>query len=589
MEIDSNKTLQGTDSQPDTIEEADTAFNVFIADVAEEKAEDSNEKTVDEKKTVPKRKRKKKLNKNHKLLKKVLLITGLVVLFFIIVYFGIAYLYYGNRFLPNTIVNGNDYSNKSVDAICFDIDTSIDNYALFIYNKDEIIDTIKGSDVDATSVDTINQIQNVCSKQRKLLWGLYFFGNGDNITIDKVISYNKEKLSEIVSSLNCYDMPYTVKSENAKIVLNNNRYEIKPAVYGDEIDKTKFEEVINNAILALENKIVIEDADCYISPTLTEKDESLIFACTKANNILAKDVKIITFGKGESLDKNVLGSWISFNDKGEIMANYESIDNYINSLSAKFNTYKKDRQFKTGYGNIVTVKNGDYGRQLDTSKLKSQLSAVVTDDKTTSVELSFLRTAMGSVENDIGGTYVEVDLTNQHLFMFVNGKKIIESDIVTGKPDGSHNTPQGTYKLKYKQLNATLRGPGYETPVAYWMPFNGDIGLHDATWQPRFGGDRYINGGSHGCVNLPLSVAKTIYANAVVGMPVICYFNSPQNTGAAPSQGQQTNKTQQTQQSTSVPLNPQTKTQTQTSNTTPAETEPVDDSNVIHDIVIPDA
>ena len=393
-------------------------------------------------------------------------------------------------------------------------------------------------------------------------------------------------------------MPYTVKSQNAKIVLNNNKYEIKPAVYGDEIDKTKFEETINNAILALENKIVIEDIDCYINPTLTEKDEGLIFACAKANNILAKDVKIVTFGKSETLDKNILGSWISFNDKGEITANSVAIDSYINSLSVKYNTYKKDRQFKTGYGNTVTVKNGDYGRQLDTSKLKSQLSAIVTDDKITSVELSFSRTAMGSVENDIGGTYIEVDLTNQHLFMFVNGKKIVESDIVTGKPDGTHNTPQGTYKLKYKQLNATLRGPGYETPVAYWMPFNGDIGLHDATWQPRFGGDRYINGGSHGCVNLPLSVAKTIYANAVVGMPVICYFNSTQNTGAAASQKQQTvsntnntqqtNKTQQIQQSASASANTQTKTQTQTYTPAPEEATPADDSNVIHDIIIPD-
>ena len=173
MGIDSNKTLQGTDNQPDTTEEANADFDEFIANDIEE-AEDSKEKIVDEKKTVPKKKRK-KLKKRHKLLRKFLLISGCVILFLIIAYLCIAFLYYGNRFLPNTIVNGNDYSNKSVDDICVEIDTSVDNYALFIYNKDEIIDTIKGSDVDAASVDTINQIQSICRKQRKLFMGIIFF------------------------------------------------------------------------------------------------------------------------------------------------------------------------------------------------------------------------------------------------------------------------------------------------------------------------------------------------------------------------------------------------------------------------------
>ena len=98
--------------------------------------------------------------------------------------------------------------------------------------------------------------------------------------------------------------------------------------------------------------------------------------------------------------------------------------------------------------------------------------------------------------------------------------------MVTGKPDGEHDTPQGTYKLKYKEKNATLKGANYSTPVAWWMPFNGDIGMHDATWQPTFGGDRYIKHGSHGCVNLPLDKAASIFNYAVVNMPVVCYYHA---------------------------------------------------------------
>ena len=55
------------------------------------------------------------------------------------------------------------------------------------------------------------------------------------------------------------------------------------------------------------------------------------------------------------------------------------------------------------------------------------------------------------------------------------------------------------------------------------MPFNGGIGLHDATWRSSFGGTLYKNGGSHGCVNLPHSVAQKIFENISAGTPVLCY------------------------------------------------------------------
>ncbi len=55
------------------------------------------------------------------------------------------------------------------------------------------------------------------------------------------------------------------------------------------------------------------------------------------------------------------------------------------------------------------------------------------------------------------------------------------------------------------------------------MPFNGNIGMHDATWRGSFGGSIYKTNGSHGCINLPRAAAKTIYENIEKGMPVLCY------------------------------------------------------------------
>ncbi len=55
------------------------------------------------------------------------------------------------------------------------------------------------------------------------------------------------------------------------------------------------------------------------------------------------------------------------------------------------------------------------------------------------------------------------------------------------------------------------------------MPFNEDIGMHDATWKTQFGSQFYKSAGSHGCINLPYNFAKSLFSYVEKGMPVICY------------------------------------------------------------------
>ena len=77
--------------------------------------------------------------------------------------------------------------------------------------------------------------------------------------------------------------------------------------------------------------------------------------------------------------------------------------------------------------------------------------------------------------------------------------------------------------MTYTTTDAVLRGEDYATPVKYWMPFAGDVGMHDASWRKSFGGNIYKTNGSHGCINLPTSVAKTIYNTIEKGWPVLVY------------------------------------------------------------------
>ena len=73
-------------------------------------------------------------------------------------------------------------------------------------------------------------------------------------------------------------------------------------------------------------------------------------------------------------------------------------------------------------------------------------------------------------------------------------------------------------------LDVVLKGEDYESPVTFWMPFNGGIGLHDATLSYSFDEDTYTYDGSHGCINLPWENAREIFYMVESGMPVICYW-----------------------------------------------------------------
>ena len=111
-----------------------------------------------------------------------------------------------------------------------------------------------------------------------------------------------------------------------------------------------------------------------------------------------------------------------------------------------------------------------------------------------------------------------------------DGSLAWQSPIVSGKK--SEPTPTGLYTVKAKKSPTTLIGqpdpatgqPSYRSDVQYWMGFVGDmVGLHDAPWQSRFGGDWWIDHGSHGCVNLPTGAAGTLYSLCQSGDPVICH------------------------------------------------------------------
>ena len=232
------------------------------------------------------------------------------------------------------------------------------------------------------------------------------------------------------------------------------------------------------------------------------------------------------------VDSAVISEWVKINKKKmKVSFNKDDVKEYIKKLANKYDTKYKAKEFTTADGDTVKVEGGSYGWQINQDAEYEQLTKDIKKAQVVSREPKYTSKAASHGGAGVGSTYAEVDLTDQHMYFIKDGKVVLETDIVTGNPNKGNATPQGVYTLSYKTRNATLRGEkkangeySYETPVKYWMPFNGGIGFHDATWQPTFGGDRYKSHGSHGCVNMPEEKAAELYGLISAGIPVVCHF-----------------------------------------------------------------
>lgn len=215
-------------------------------------------------------------------------------------------------------------------------------------------------------------------------------------------------------------------------------------------------------------------------------------------------------------------NWLTVNGTS-VGINEGKATEYVKKLAASYDTAYKAKSLKTSYGKTVSITGGSYGYKINQAKEAATLVSLIKNGEQTSREPEYSQKGASRTGNDYGNTYVEINLTAQHLYFYVKGKLVVQADFVSGNAAKGWSTPAGAYSITYKQRNATLKGQGYATPVSYWMPFNGGIGLHDANWRKTFGGTIYKTNGSHGCVNLPPAVAKTIYENISAGDPVLCY------------------------------------------------------------------
>lgn len=429
---------------------------------------------------------------------------------------------YKTRFFPNTQINGVDASGKTAAEVQELIAEGVNGYTLTIDERNNQTETIAGTDIKLHA-EFDGSLEKMVAAQNLFAWLWHM--KQEEYTIGTMVAYDDAALESQIRNLSCLDPEKAVEPVNAKIseYVSGQGYSIEPEQEGTAVEAEKLTQAVTGAIENLQDHLSLEEADVYKKPTVLKDDASLAEQLDKMNKYAKMSVTYQFGDSTETLNGDQIHAWLIANADGSVSVDSSKVSEYVSEMAKAHNTSNKAKTLKTSYGSTIQVSGGTYGWKINQAAETEALAAIIASGESTTREPEYSQKAASHGANDYGDTYVEINLTGQHLFFYKEGKLVVESDFVSGNLAKGWGTPAGSYPLAYKQKNAVLKGENYRTPVNYWMPFNNGIGMHDAKWRSSFGGTIYKTGGSHGCINLPPSVAKTIFDNISAGTPVICY------------------------------------------------------------------
>lgn len=462
--------------------------------------------------------------------KKWIAIVAALAAVILLAYGGVA-VYYQSHFFNQTFINNSDCSNLTAEQVAAIMDEQSQQYSLQILGRDENgvqeeIGTVTAAEIGMYWVDTRKVAQELLDGQNELLWIEMLWTTEDHSVIQGV-SYDEEKLQERLAQMSALQKKNMIQPEDAYISEYSEKtgnYEIIPETLGTDLDLNLVKEAVSTAIMMGDPAVDLEKQGCYKTAKVTAEDATLVKNCETLNKWVSAQITYDWNGNKVVVDGDTIKDWIQMDAK-EPQLKEEDIAEFVAEQAKEYDTYGKKRKFTTVQGIELTLPSGAYGWKTDRAEETKELIASIEKGETIDKEPVYSSKGAQKGSNDIGNSYVEIDLTNQHLYLFQKGTIVLETDFVSGnmtKPDCI--TPPGVFGLTYKTRNAVLRGANYETPVNYWMPFNGNVGMHDATWRSSFGGTIYLTSGSHGCVNLPLDMAAAIYEYMSTGFPIVCYY-----------------------------------------------------------------
>ena len=512
--------------------ESDTEEDEGTDETDEDDSEDEEDEDVqsgDKKKRRRRRRGRRKKKERKPLGKKFWIILGSIFGGLIAIYLGIS-IYFIGHFFVNTTINGKDFSGSSAAVVEEYFKEQVKDYELTIVELNNETDVIKGSEISLSYKENTG-VKKALKEQNPLLWVTAFFSKTSK-DVQVQVNYDEKVLEEKIQSIKAVTQEQT-EPASAYPKFDGESFVVEPEVYGTAVNLEVLTEKIKEYISAFEPKLDMFDEGCYKLPKYLSDSPEVQAACDTMNEYCKASITY-TMTENVVVDKTVISGWLTYDENMKVSLDENAVREWMRTFGQTYDTVGAYRTITTPTGKAAEVSGGTYGWSIDEETETQNLIASINNGEVATREPAYEQTAASHAAQDWGSTYLEVDLSAQHMWYIVDGAVALETDVVTGIPTPDRITPAGVYSILEMKRNKTLVGtinpstgePIYETPVRYWMRVTWTgIGFHDADWQSSFGGTRYqTSAGSHGCINMPVSKAGELYGMLSMGTPVIIHY-----------------------------------------------------------------
>lgn len=445
-------------------------------------------------------------------------------------------MYYRDNFPVNTWINGVYCTGKTVEQVNEELIADLGTSSLYVVDADGASWEIAMSEAGVRPDFTVE-----LKKYLKQNASFYWLENLQKSVSSQleVTSFrlNEEKLRECFEAL-----PFVAtEQEREKGVAVHD----SPSGYylqddnSMRLDQEKAFTYLKNCLLSGQTTIDLSVGECYgnVPDSTSDLEQRKLWEqiceftdrCSRlAYDMGAEIVEVSLADASDFLEKQSETELPLLNEEGKLAVDETAVRGWVERLASQYDTCGTEKEFAATRGDTVKVKYASYGTKLDketeVSYLLDVLKGNIAVEENVPHVPAYLQQGYVRGLDDIGGTYIEIDMTEQRMYYYEDRELILETDVVTGNTGRRMGTPQGIYFIYAMERNRTLRGPGYATPVKYWVPVNGGVGIHDAGWRSKFGGQIYKSNGSHGCINTPTSVMAELYEKVEVGMPVLIFY-----------------------------------------------------------------
>ena len=543
--------------EKDTASKAEDIKNNAVSQskrIADAKASQKTVENVEGKDTTASDKKQKNSSQKPKSKKALWITLGTVAALLVIAYIS-GFVYFSGHFYQDVAINGINISGMNKADAKRTLDNFYTKYMLTMETIDGKQVVIDGKEI-SMQVSLHDEFSSCIQKQKSYIWFINMWKHHD-YEIGADASWDEAALEDLYDSMDILEKKMMTAPKDAYVGIEDGKFAIVKEVMGTTIKVSTFKNAVEESLSSVQSNLDLVEAGCYELPEVYDTDEALKQELDAKNEFAEGEIKLqmddLTLEPGMELYDEVLEK-----SGDSYKVSKKLVEKYVKNLAEEYDTLGKERTFTTSFSDRkVEVLGTAFGYELNQEETTDALYKALTSGKAETVEAVFNSkgyTLQG--ENDIGDTYIEVNLSEQHVVAYKDGKKLTEGDCVSGNESAGHGTCIGLYAIQGKQSPAVLRGEKvpvtktvtkkkkgkkvkvtettmeyeYESPVTFWMPFNGGIGLHDAAgWRSQYGGSIYYYSGSHGCVNLPYDLAETLYNNFEVGDPVIVYFWDNEN------------------------------------------------------------